>query len=525
MGQKKASKKRPQDTAEEFGLDQPVKTLPYERWARVALVGRPNVGKSTLFNKLVGRARAIVHDEPGVTRDWQEADAKIGVHSYVAVDTAGLEATFDDSLASRMRQQTETAVTRADLVLFMFDARAGITPVDEQFAQWARSTGKPVWLIGNKCEGRAGEDGLNEAYALGFGEALPLSAEHNEGLGELYSRLIGFLELHEATPGDEDAAAPDSRSLPGQHPDKAQAVDRYVTITNADGEEFEIPADEPERLVEIEDVRPLQLAVVGRPNVGKSTLINRLVGEDRMLTGPEAGITRDAVSVDLQWQGRRLRIFDTAGLRRKAKVVEKLEQMSAQDTLEAIRFAQVVILVLDSDAVLDKQDLQIARHCFEEGRALVVAINKWDQVVDPEAVLSRLKNKLDLSLAQVKGIPTVTISAQEGRNLDKMLDKALEVRRTWATRVSTSLLNQWLAYHTGRHPPPMVNGRRIKLRFATQIKSKPPTVAVFGSRVDDLPGAYRQYLTNSLREDFDLWGSPIRLVLRAGNNPYIKQKK
>lgn len=499
-------------------LTDPQAALPIERWARVALVGRPNVGKSTLFNKLVGGAKAIVHDQPGVTRDWQEADAKIGMYNYVAVDTAGLENAFDDSLAARMRNQTEIAVRRSDLVIFIIDARAGITPLDEQFAQWVRETGKPTWLVANKCEGRAGEDGVFESFSLGLGDPLPLSAEHNDGLGELYSRLLAFLEVHVAS--NAGSHSPDSRSLPGQRPEKAILIDRYVKLGLAE----EIDPNEPERLVEMDDNKPLQLAVVGRPNVGKSTLINRLVGEDRMLTGPEAGITRDAVSVDIQWHDRRLRIYDTAGLRRKAKITEKLEQLSANDTLDAIRFAHIVILVLDSDAVLEKQDLQIARHCYEEGRALLVAVNKWDQVDDPSELLAALKFKLDTSLSQVKGIPTVTISALEGRNLDKMLDKALALRRTWATRVSTSLLNQWLAYHTGRHPPPMVNGRRIKLRFATQIKSRPPTVAIFGSRVDDLPGAYRQYLTNSLREDFDLWGSPIRLALRAGNNPYVKKK-
>ena len=461
----------------------------------VALIGRPNVGKSTLFNKLIGRKRAIVHDEPGVTRDWREGEAKIGGTSFRVLDTAGLEEAFDDSLAARMRQQTEQALEQADLALFMIDARVGITPTDEHFSKWLRTAGIETWVIANKCEGRAGNAGILDAYSLGHGDVLPLSAEHGDGLGGLYSDLVQ--RIAEEPEGDE----PDDDGL--------------NLAAAAEAEEAE-----DGRSYEIRPHRPLHLVVAGRPNVGKSTLINRLLGQDRLLTGPEAGITRDAIVVDLRWQERAIRLWDTAGLRRKANVRDKLETMSNQDTLRAIRFAEVVLLLLDSDGVLDRQDLTIARQVLDEGRALIIGVNKWDQVEDPKAVMGRLGDRLQTSLAQAKGVITMPLSGQEGYNLDRVLETAFEARKTWSTRLSTSLLNKWLSYHTERHPPPLVAGRRIKLRYATQVKSRPPTFAIFGSRISELPGSYQGYLINALREDFDLWGTPIRLLLRAGQNPY-----
>ncbi|MAW52026.1 MAG: ribosome biogenesis GTPase Der [Geminicoccus sp.] len=464
----------------------------------VALIGRPNVGKSTLFNKLIGRKRAIVHDEPGVTRDWREGEAKIGGTTFRVLDTAGLEEAFDDSLAARMRQQTEQALGQADLALFMIDARVGITPTDEHFSKWLRTAGIETWVIANKCEGRAGNAGVLDAYSLGHGDVHPLSAEHGDGLGSLYTDLVQ--RVAEA-PVVEEADE-------GLNLNAAQEAEE-----NEDGRSYEIKPN-----------RPLHLVVAGRPNVGKSTLINRLLGQDRLLTGPEAGITRDAIVVDLTWKDRGIRLWDTAGLRRKAHVKDKLETMSNQDTLRAIRFAEVVLLLLDSDGVLDRQDLTIARQVLEEGRGLIIGVNKFDKVGDPKAVMGRLSDRLQTSLAQAKGVITMPLSGLEGYNLDRVLDTAFDARKTWSTRLSTALLNKWLSYHTERHPPPLVAGRRIKLRYATQVKSRPPTFAVFGSRVSELPGSYQSYLINALREDFDLWGTPIRLLLRAGQNPYSGKK-
>ena len=464
----------------------------------VALIGRPNVGKSTLFNKLIGRKRAIVHDEPGVTRDWREGDAKIGGVSFRVLDTAGLEEAFDDSLAARMRQQTEQALDQADLALFMIDARVGVTPTDEHFAKWLRTAGIETWVIANKCEGRAGNAGVLDAYSLGHGDVHPLSAEHGDGLGSLFSDLVQRVSEAPQVEEEDD----------GLNLNAAQEAEE-----REDGRSYEIKPN-----------RPLHLVVAGRPNVGKSTLINRLLGQERLLTGPEAGITRDAIVVDLSWKDRAIRLWDTAGLRRKANVKDKLETMSNQDTLRAIRFAEVVLLLLDSDGVMDKQDLTIARQVLEEGRGLIIGVNKFDKVTDPSAVMGRLNDRLQTSLAQAKGVITMPLSGLEGYNLDRVLETAFEARKTWSTRLSTSLLNKWLTYHTERHPPPLVAGRRIKLRYATQVKSRPPTFAVFGSRVAELPGSYQGYLVNALREDFDLWGTPIRLLLRAGQNPYSKKK-
>ena len=450
--------------------------------ATVAIIGRPNVGKSTLFNRLTQRRLALVDDTPGVTRDWREGEARLGDLRFRVLDTAGLEEAERESLPARMSEQTERAIGGADVVLFLIDARAGLTPVDRHFAERLRRRGRPTLLVGNKTESRAGQAGLLDAYELGLGEPIAISAEHGEGMAELYEAVRSLLE-----------SAPAERT----QPDK----------------------DEPET----DRPRPLQLAVVGRPNVGKSTLVNRLIGEERLLTGPESGITRDAVAVEWHWRGKPVRLIDTAGLRRKAKVEAKLEKLSVADTLRAIRFAEVVVLVLDAEQMLERQDLAIGRLVEEEGRALVLAVNKWDVVSEKPKALEKLRDRIEVSLPQLQGLATVTLSAKTGRGIEKLMPAVFAAHDVWNRRIATPALNRWLEAAQARHPPPLVSGRRLKLRYMTQANIRPPTFALFASKPGDLPESYRGYLVKRLREDFELPGVPIRMMLRKGKNPYAEK--
>jgi GTP-binding protein len=469
---------------------------------KVAIVGRPNVGKSTLFNRLVGRRVAIVHDRPGVTRDRRDGQGGIADMSFSIIDTAGLEDDLQGvSIEGRMRKQTDRAIAEADVALFLIDARAGVTPLDSHFADYLRKSPTPVILVANKCEGKAGAPGLYECFSLGLGEPVPFSAEHGQGLDDLYEALLPYARQHggiDAPEDDENAPWPD-----------LSAED--------DIEDGDVLAEQEKAEAE----RPLSLAIVGRPNVGKSTLVNALLQDDRMLTGPEAGLTRDAITSEWEYKGRIFRLVDTAGLRRRANVTDQVERLSTSNTIEAIRMAHVVVLVMDADAILDKQDLTIARLVIDEGRALVIAINKWDQVADREASLQRLKDRLETSLPQVRGVPTVTISALAGRGLDKLMGAVNDIYVTWNKRVPTSQLNRWLIEMTERHPPPAtVGGNRLRLKYMTQVRTRPPSFAVFTQRADELPESYTRYLINGLREDFDLKGVPIRFGLRKRKNPY-----
>ncbi len=455
---------------------------------RVAIVGRPNVGKSTLFNRLAGRKLAIVDDTPGVTRDWREADARLGDLDFIAIDTAGLEDS-SEGLEARMSRQSEAALARADAALFLIDARAGLTPTDRHFAAWLRRTGVPAIVVANKCEGGAGEAGRLEAFALGLGEPLAVSAEHGEGLSELYDALRALCPA----------------------PPRGEAEDE--------------DEDAPEDARDQASARPLQLAVIGRPNAGKSTLVNRLLGEERMLTGPEPGITRDAIATLWTWRGQKVRLVDTAGLRRKARVVEKLESLSVADTLRTIGFAEVVVLVVDATHPFEKQDLMLAHMVEEEGRALVIAVNKWDLVEDRQAVMRDLHNALETSLTQIRGVAMVTCSALAGTNLDKLMEAAFAAHATWNRKISTADLNRWLGAVTGSHPPPISQGRAIRIRYMTQTKTRPPTFLLFVNKPADLPRDYMRYLVNQLREAFALDGVPIRLQTRKGENPYAGKKR
>jgi GTP-binding protein len=454
--------------------------------ATIVIVGRPNVGKSTLFNRLTGTRNALVSDEPGLTRDRREGEAAIGGYQVRLIDTAGLEEAAPGTIAARMRAQSEAAIGSADLVLFVLDARAGVLPDDKAFGRLVRESGLPVVLVANKCEGRGGTEGFYEAFQLGLGDPIPISAEHGEGIGELVSAMLAALGLEP----------------------KRKRKDQ-----GGDAEEIE-SADA--------EVRPLRIAIVGRPNAGKSTLVNALLGEDRMIVGPEPGLTRDAVAADFAWGDRPVRLYDTAGLRRKARITETAEKLAASDAVRAVRFAEVVVLLIDAEHPFEHQDLTIASLAIDEGRALVIAVNKWDLVGGPQKKMKELKEAAAERLAQVPGVPLIAISALAERGLDKLMEAVLAAYKTWNRRVPTPQLNRWLAEAMERHAPPAARGRRIRIRFMTQPSTRPPTFIAFCSQPEALPKSYLRYLTGSLRQAFDLPGVPIRLRLRKGENPYAR---
>ena len=451
----------------------------------IAIIGRPNVGKSTLFNRLVGQKLALVDDEPGVTRDRREGQARLGDLDFTVIDTAGLDEGPRGSLTARMQEQTEAAIAAADALMFVFDARAGLTPTDRSFADFARRADKPVVLVANKSEGRHGDAGALESYALGLGDPVGVSAEHGEGMGDLYDALRAVMPEVAAEADDDDIA------------ESGEDISR----------------------------RPIRVAIVGRPNAGKSTVINNLLSEERLLTSPEAGTTRDSISVELNWKGRDFRIFDTAGLRRRSRIEAKLEKLSVADTLRAVRFAEVVVLMTDAQNRFEEQDLRIADLIEREGRALVIAVNKWDLMQGGPARIASLRNDVDHWLPQVRGAPVVAISGLTGAGIDGLMTAIQTAYAVWNRRVATALLNRWFQQAVAASPPPAVSGRRLKLNYATQTKARPPSFVVFCSRADAVPESYLRYLVNSLRETFDLAGTPIRITLREKANPFAHKRK
>ena len=446
----------------------------------VTILGRPNVGKSTLFNRLVGRKIALVDDQPGVTRDRREGEASIGDLRFRIYDTAGLDDAKKETLEARMSEQSVTAVQEADLVLFVIDARVGITPIDRMFAEKVRKFGKPVRLVANKAEARMAEAGVLESYSLGFGEPIAISAEHGEGIEGIYDAVEPLM------------------------PKVAPAAET----------EFEIE----------DETRPLRLAIIGQPNAGKSTLVNTMLGEERMLTGPEAGITRDAISTDWQWAGRDIKLWDTAGIRRKSRVTGKIEKLAVSDALRAIRFADCVVVLIDASMVIERQDLALSDLVATEGRAVVLALSKWDLVEDKQKTLAEVHSKLEDVLPEIRGVPVVTLSSKQERGIDKMMKAVFEAVERWSLRITTNQLNKWLEAVIAKNPPPAPSGRRIKIRYATQASTRPPTFAVFGNQLSKMPDSYTRYLMNNLRKDFDLAGVPIRFSFRGGKNPFDKDK-
>ncbi|WP_294534694.1 ribosome biogenesis GTPase Der [uncultured Rhodoblastus sp.] len=465
----------------------------------VAIIGRPNVGKSTLFNRLVGKKLALVDDQPGVTRDRRSGEARLGDLSFTVIDTAGLEESAADSLTGRMRAQTESAIGEADAIFFLMDARVGVTPEDRHFAALVRRAGKPLMLIANKAEGRAGESGAYDAFSLGLGDPIALSAEHGDGFAELYASLL--------------EALPEATALTGEDEERAE---RLVLADDEDGSELDL-------------TKPLRIAIVGRPNAGKSTLINRLLGEERLLVGPEAGITRDSIGVDFVWRKgdveRGMKIFDTAGMRRRANVQEKLEKLAVADALRAVRFAEVVVVLLDATIPFEKQDLTITDLAAREGRALVIGVNKWDLIADKGPKLIELREEAARLLPQVRGVPVVPVSGATGQGLDELMAAVLRVHEVWNRRISTAKLNRWLEAVLDHQPPPAVAGRRIKIRYMTQPKARPPHFVLFGNQLDELAESYQRFLANGLRETFALHGTPIRITMKQGENPYAGRKR
>lgn len=472
----------------------------------VAIVGRPNVGKSTLFNRLVGKKLALVDDTPGVTRDRRPGDAKLIDLRFRIIDTAGLEEADPDTLEGRMRAQTEAAIDEADLSLFVVDAKAGLTPLDATLGEMLRRRNKPVVLVANKSEARGSDSGFYDAYTLGLGEPVPISAEHGQGMIDLRDAIVEALGPEKAFGDDED--------------DEAE-TDVDVSPSSFAGEGEEEEEFEPV----YDETKPLRVAIVGRPNAGKSTLINRFLGEDRLLTGPEAGITRDSISVEWDWRGRTIKMFDTAGMRRKARVQEKLEKLSVADALRAIRFAETVVIVFDATIPFEKQDLQIVDLVLREGRAAVLAFNKWDLVEDHQAFLADLREKTERLLPQARGIRAVPISGQTGYGLDKLMQNIIDTDKVWNKRISTAKLNRWLESQQIQHPPPAVSGRRIRLKYMTQVKARPPAFMISCTRSDALPESYVRYLINGLRADFQMPGVPIRIHFKTAENPYENKRK
>ncbi|HAO41179.1 MAG TPA: ribosome biogenesis GTPase Der [Afipia sp.] len=458
----------------------------------IAIIGRPNVGKSTLFNRLVGQKLALVDDQPGVTRDRREGDGRLGDLEFTLIDTAGLDEGPKGSLTARMQEQTEAAIAAADALMFVIDARAGLTPTDRAFADFARRANKPVVLVANKSEGKHGEAGAMESYALGLGDPIPISAEHGEGLSDLYDALRVLMP--EPVERDDEEHDPES-------------------FENVDGEDENL------------STRPIRVAVLGRPNAGKSTLINRLLGEERLLTSPEAGTTRDSIAVDVMWKGREFRVFDTAGLRRRSRIEDKLEKLSVSDALRAVRFAEVVVLMMDAQNKFEEQDLRLADLIEREGRAIVIAVNKWDLMERAPSQIARLREDADHLLPQVKGMPVVAVSGMMGEGIDRLMSAIEDAYGVWNRRISTASLNRWFEQAVQNNPPPAVSGRRLKLNYITQAKARPPSFVVFCSRADAIPESYLRYLVNSMRGAFDLPGTPIRITLREKDNPFAHKAK